>query len=302
MAKRRYVLDSFRSDPRIEDLDPLERYLYLYLITNEHVWICWFYEIKIRRIAFETGIEKEMAQKMISRFTEDWKVFYKDDLMFIVNFVKNQSIKTESDNLRKWVVRDFEALWSEKTSKILSLEGPYKVVEGAYKDVPIPYFTLLYSTLPNLTSPNGKKIEEQKTFQSSEQKEIAIAEKEAPPIPLAPPQTKYPFVEEFVKEQMHKHQVQYAIKNKWFDEYMDEQYAMVDTIVRLDWYTIEQIALVLEYVLWDEFWRDNILTVWKLRKKDKSKIPYMAVMLDKAKKAMDETQQAQMNLAPIPTL
>jgi hypothetical protein len=71
--------------------------------------------------------------------------------LLIINFVKNQNIKTQSDNLRKWVMRELKELGSDKLRSILWSEGPYKVLKGAYKDVPIPYFTLLYSTLPNFT-------------------------------------------------------------------------------------------------------------------------------------------------------
>lgn len=65
MAKRRYVSDNFRSDLWIENLDPLEKYLYLYLLTNQQVSICGIYEIQPKRIAYETGIDKEMVLKML---------------------------------------------------------------------------------------------------------------------------------------------------------------------------------------------------------------------------------------------
>lgn len=88
---------------------------------------------------------------MLARFQNQWKAFFSDWLMLIVNFVKNQSISTESDNLRKWVLREVKQLWTDKVNRIANIEGAYKVVEGAYKDVPIPYLTLLYPTLPNST-------------------------------------------------------------------------------------------------------------------------------------------------------
>jgi hypothetical protein len=54
MSKRRYISDSFWSDSWIENLDPLEKYLYLYLLTNQYVSVCGIYEIQFKRIAFET--------------------------------------------------------------------------------------------------------------------------------------------------------------------------------------------------------------------------------------------------------
>lgn len=158
MAKRRYVSDSFWSDTWIENLDPLEKYLYLYLITNQLVSVCWIYEIQTKRMAYETGIDKEMILKMLGRFQEEWKVYYKDWLIFIVNFVKNQSVTSTDDNLWKWIEREIKELWSDKMAKITQIEGAYKVVEGAYKDVAIPYFTLLNFTLPSGDAPPKKVI------------------------------------------------------------------------------------------------------------------------------------------------
>lgn len=155
MAKKRYVSDSFWSDLWIENLDPLERYLYLYLITNPLVSVCWIYEIQPKRIAYETWIEKEMVLKMITRFQNDEKVFYKDWILLIVNFVKNQSITKTDDNLWKWVEREVKCLGEEKLATVLSLEGASRTLQGAYKGVPIPYLTLLNLTLHNLTKPNG---------------------------------------------------------------------------------------------------------------------------------------------------
>ena len=172
MAKRRYVMDSFWSDPWVEDLDSLERYLYLYLLTNQYVSICWFYEIKERRMAFETWIDKEMIWKMIWRFQDAWKVFYNDDMLFIVNFVKNQNVKSEEDNLRKWIIREIKDIWQEKVDKTLSFKGAYKVVEGAYKDVPIPYLTLLNFTWPNSTL----HLENEEDEDKEEKEELAEQE------------------------------------------------------------------------------------------------------------------------------
>jgi len=169
MAKRRYVSDSFWSDMWIENLDPLEKYLYLYLITNQLVSVCWIYEIQTKRMAYETGIDKEMILKMLSRFQEEWKVYYNDWLLFIVNFVKNQSVTSTDDNLWKWIEREVKELWTEKLSKITQIEGAYKVVQGAYKDVPIPYFTLLYSTLPIGNAPKGASVSKRFTVPTLEQ-------------------------------------------------------------------------------------------------------------------------------------
>ena len=79
----------FWSDNFISDLNPLDRYLFLYFLTNEHTNICGIYEVPLRRIADETGIEKEMLTKMMKRLKG--KIEYIDGWVAIRNFAKYQS-------------------------------------------------------------------------------------------------------------------------------------------------------------------------------------------------------------------
>jgi len=162
MAKKRYVSDTYRCDTWIETLDPLERYLYLYLLTNQYVSVCWIYELNTKRMAFETWIEKEMIEKMLSRFQDAWKIIFNGWVLFIINFVKNQNIKNVDDNLRKWIKREILELWWEKLGKVLGSKGLTRALQGAYKDLPIPYLTLLNSTLLNLDLTVEKKIPKKK--------------------------------------------------------------------------------------------------------------------------------------------
>ena len=89
MAKNRYVNTKFWSDGFIVELDPLERYLFLFLLTNEHTNIAGVYELPLRVMAFESGIDKEMLQKMLARFSG--KIEYIDGWVCIKNFTKHQN-------------------------------------------------------------------------------------------------------------------------------------------------------------------------------------------------------------------
>lgn len=91
MAKYRYINTKFWDDNYIINLDPIEKLLFLYLLTNPLTTICGIYEIQLKRVAFDTGIEKDMVEKIIKRFTDDSKVFYIDGWLAIKNFEKHQS-------------------------------------------------------------------------------------------------------------------------------------------------------------------------------------------------------------------
>ena len=90
MSKNRYVNTKFWSDNYISELDPLERYLFLYFLTNEHTNIAGIYELPMKTMAFETGLDKEMLEKMLLRF--DGKIYYIDGWIYIKNFPKHQKI------------------------------------------------------------------------------------------------------------------------------------------------------------------------------------------------------------------
>ena len=89
MSKKRYIDTRFWNDNFIVELDPIERYLFLYLLTNEHTNISGVYELPRRVMAFETGLDKEMLDKMLPRFEP--KVLYVDGWICLVNFLKHQA-------------------------------------------------------------------------------------------------------------------------------------------------------------------------------------------------------------------
>ncbi len=91
MAKHKQISSDFWADPFIEDLDPIEKLLYLYLITNERNNLIGVYEITLKRIGNETGIDRDMVAKIIGRFADKDKIHYTDKHIIIVNFWKYTS-------------------------------------------------------------------------------------------------------------------------------------------------------------------------------------------------------------------
>lgn len=91
MAKHRQLNTRFWDDNYIVNLDPIEKLLFLYILTNPLTSICGIYEVPLKRIAFDTGIDKDMVEKILSRFANENKVIYKDGWLAIINFLKYQS-------------------------------------------------------------------------------------------------------------------------------------------------------------------------------------------------------------------
>lgn len=124
MAKRRLIDTRFWSDNYISNLDPIEKLLFLYFLTNEKTSICGIYELPLKIMAIETGIEKEMIEKIINRFSADNKIYYIDSWIYIVNFVKHQilnpsveqGIKNSLDAIPekiKYKIEAFKTAWGQ---------------------------------------------------------------------------------------------------------------------------------------------------------------------------------------------
>lgn len=133
MAKNRYIQDSFWTDPWSWNLDPSEKLLFIYLLTNPLCNVAGIYEIPLSRVAFETGFDKEMIEKMYDRFFEDGKLLRTGDWVVLVNFAKNQN---PNPNVKAGMQRIIDDLPDE----VKALKG---------------FESLSHFTLLNLTLPNG---------------------------------------------------------------------------------------------------------------------------------------------------
>lgn len=121
-------------------------------------------------MSFDTWISQSDISKYIVDFENDKKVFYHEWMICIVNFVKNQNIKTEADKLWIGIKREISEINQEKLIGMLNYKGLIRTLQGAYKVLDIPYLTLLNSTLPNSTWPD-------EVFEASITEEIQEKEK-----------------------------------------------------------------------------------------------------------------------------
>lgn len=113
MSKNRMINTKFWSDGWIINLDPLERYLFIYFLTNEHTNICGIYELPIRVIARESGIDDEMIRKMLKKLSD--KILYIDGWIYIKNFLKHQK---SSGNIKVGIENGLKEVPKEIMDKI----------------------------------------------------------------------------------------------------------------------------------------------------------------------------------------
>lgn len=81
------------SDSWFEALPPDFKLVWVYLLTNEYTNMLGVYELSLKRIAYDTGLEKETLRKAFEVFAKDKKAFYLFDKWVVLpNFLKNQSL------------------------------------------------------------------------------------------------------------------------------------------------------------------------------------------------------------------
>ena len=75
MAVYRNIHISFWQDTKvIDDFDARDRYFYLYVLTNPHTKLCGCYEISIKQMANELGLNQDDVKILIDRFASKFNV------------------------------------------------------------------------------------------------------------------------------------------------------------------------------------------------------------------------------------
>lgn len=119
MSKSRTIQTKMWTDTWFEGLDVSQKLLFIYLLTNEKTNMLGIYEISIRKMSFDTGIDKDTINKTLEQFKKDDKIFYKESHIIISNFLKNQSY---NPNMKKSAINTFNELPN-------SLKGLDKVLD-----------------------------------------------------------------------------------------------------------------------------------------------------------------------------
>lgn len=114
----RSVQDRFWSDGWVRKLNPLDRYLFLYLLTNEHTNWCGVYELDLGMMAYESGVaERDLERSMLPRLSP--KVVYVEGWVWVPNWTKHHM--SESGSMSPTQQKGFEAAWKQIPVKIRDL-------------------------------------------------------------------------------------------------------------------------------------------------------------------------------------
>ena len=141
--KQRYINTKFWNDNYIAELDPIEKLLFIYFLTNEHTNISGFYEIPLKIVGIETGIDTSMLDKILPRLED--KIRYVKGFVIIKNFIKHQ--ETGSELVQKGIINCLKDLDRKFIEDVVS-KGFYELPKYYLDTLSIQYVkSLNYSDL-----------------------------------------------------------------------------------------------------------------------------------------------------------
>lgn len=244
----RSVDTRFWVDTWVRKLNPLDRYVFLYFLTNTHSSWCGVYELDMSMVAFETGIhETDLVNSILPRISS--KIIYIDGWVCIKNFEKYHSSK--SADTQKGIENAWKVVPEEIRSKIKALLSKTDPLEGGSPS--------------SLTSTSTFAS----TFNTGES-------------PVDTPQKKAKYGEEDMK--MVDLLISLIVKNtpEWVLKGNKETWAEhIEKLHRIDGRTYEQIEYMIRWTQADAFWQQNILSTAKLRDKFNDLIPKLKASVTK---------------------
>ncbi len=129
MSKNTFFNTRFWQDKFISELDPIEKLLFNYCITSSFLSLCGIYELPIKYISVETGIEKEMIEKIFTRFERKNKIIYNEGWLCVLNYPKYQSYNLP--NVKKGLKKEIESVPKELLKHFIDKGYDYKSIANA---------------------------------------------------------------------------------------------------------------------------------------------------------------------------
>lgn len=119
MSTQRYISTSFWDDEWIQTLDPSEKLLYLYYMTNPLTNIAGVYKISMRRISFDTGFIPETITHIMQKFEKAGKAYRIGEYVALPAWPKHQQWKIRS-KIKDGIISILQDLPSEVLDELYS--------------------------------------------------------------------------------------------------------------------------------------------------------------------------------------
>lgn len=136
MAKYRYLQCDFWRDADIQEYTLSQKYMYIYILTNENTTQCGIYQISMKQMVFETNLQADEIRKLLNDLQSFNKIRYNPETKEIA--VKNWGKYnwTSSPKVQKCIMTEFERVKDRSLIPYVIGPGNRDIFEDWYeKDV-----------------------------------------------------------------------------------------------------------------------------------------------------------------------
>jgi len=126
MLKSRFWEDNY-----VSELNSEGKLLFLYCLTNPRISLSGIYEVPLRNIALDTGIDRVVILDIFKKFETDKKIAYLGGWICIINYPKHQNY--ESPTILKGIENEFKLIPSNIVDKCLLLGYPIDTLSIPFK-------------------------------------------------------------------------------------------------------------------------------------------------------------------------
>lgn len=169
--KQRYINTRFWNDSYVAELDPVEKLLFIYFLTNEHTNISGIYEVPMKVMAVETGLDTTMLHKVLPRLKD--KIRYVDGRVVIKNFIKHQ--EGGSEQVRKGIINSLKEIPRDFLINVIS-KGFFVLPSEFLDTLGIPSDTVSIPPEQSKSISRSKQIS--KSISKSTSSAASVAEQE----------------------------------------------------------------------------------------------------------------------------
>jgi len=147
MPERGFATETWDSDEWFQELSERQRYLFIYLWTNDHCNQACLYHITLSTISFATKIPKEELPELLNSLAPKVKWWPEENLIWVKNFIKRQSKSS------KFLAAAAKSLTSIRDSSAIEELLDYNM--GRYSiSIPYQYYMDRISILTRVTVPD----------------------------------------------------------------------------------------------------------------------------------------------------
>lgn len=271
MNKLRSVNTHFWEDTYIMELEPEERLVFLYLITNANTNMLGVYEIHERKISLQTGIPLESLRKALKGFERADKVAYSSGFIIMKNYFKHQNPNL---NMQKSAINTFNELPSYVKQHPF-LEPLTKALKGFIK-ASVSLRKEEYEVEVEIEDEYEVETEEEESVNAQKTSDHShkLSVVEVHDLPSATIESDFYQDAEFLATHLKKSICRWDPQHKvnksppvitgWVKE--------IERAMRLDGRTPKQLKFIIDYLFQEssdtaEFWAPNIQSGKKLREK-----------------------------------